>query len=73
METRNYNEMTKLFNMANKYKYRCECGKSLTIYPMEHKDKKLCSHCGRYVYINKEQQNRYNFKIKMKIKLGKIV
>lgn len=46
----------KLNEEANKYKYYCECGHPVVIYPMEHRTKKVCSWCGHYVYINEKEK-----------------
>lgn len=46
----------KMAKERSKYKIYCECGHSIIIYPFEHKNKKLCSHCGKYVYKNKEEE-----------------
>lgn len=40
-----------------KYKIYCNrCGHSLVFYPFEKKNKKICSHCGYYVYQNKKEE-----------------
>lgn len=43
----------KKFQVATDYTYKCECGHSVVIYPFEHIEKKLCTHCGHYVYNEK--------------------
>lgn len=53
----------KLFELRAKYKVYCRCGHSLVFYPLEHKNKKICSWCKNYVYINK--------KVEFKERLGK--
>lgn len=73
MITRNFKEQDKLFQEYSKYRYYCSCGHTVLIFPMEKREKKLCSHCGKYVYKDKEKQKKYNFKIKMKAMMGKII
>lgn len=58
-------EIIALSKNRNKHVYKCKCGHSVVIYPMEHKTRKLCSFCGKYVYINKCEE----FKAKLKEKL----
>lgn len=45
-------EYNKKSNEMSKYKVYCKCGHSTVIYPFEHKNKKICSWCGNYVYKN---------------------
>lgn len=44
----------KLMEERTKYRVYCKCGHSIVFFPVEHKDKKLCSWCGYYVYRNKK-------------------
>ncbi len=46
-------EERKLSEERSKYKIYCKCGHSIVIYPFEKRKKKLCTHCGYYVYANK--------------------
>ena len=50
-----------------KYKKYCKCGHSMIFYPMEHKDKKPCSWCGHYVFINKKVEFKYRLNRLLKI------
>lgn len=67
MITKNIKEQTRYFEEIEKHKYKCKCGHTVVIFPMEHKIKKLCKWCNRYVFINKEEE----FKYKLKERLGK--
>lgn len=49
-------EMIKRVNEISKYKYYCKCGHSVIIYPMEGRNKKICSWCGNWVYVNKKEE-----------------
>lgn len=46
----------------DKFKIYCKCGHVVHIYPFEHINKKVCSWCGKYVYVNEKER----FKEKMK-------
>lgn len=46
----------KLLEEKSKYKYYCKCGHSMYIFPMEHVNKKICSWCKNYVYVNKKEE-----------------
>lgn len=39
-----------------KYRIYCSCGHSMIIFPFEHRNKKVCTHCGKYVYTNKQEE-----------------
>jgi len=52
----------RLLEELTKYKVSCPCGHKTVFYPFEKKDKKICSWCGHYVYINK----RVEFKEKLR-------
>lgn len=58
---------TKLFNEYVKHVHKCSCGHSVKIYPMEHITRKICTYCGKYVYINKKEE----FKDRLKERLRK--
>ena len=45
-------EYSRRVNEQTKYRVYCNCGHSMVIYPFEHKNKKICSWCGNYVYKN---------------------
>lgn len=47
---------SKISSERAKYKIYCKCGHSLVFYPFEKRKKKLCSHCGYYVYLNKKEE-----------------
>ena len=52
----------KLIEERTKYRIYCKCGHSMVFFPVEHKDRKICSWCGNYVYRNKKIEfiNRLN-------------
>lgn len=58
-------EEDKLINEKDKYKFYCKCGHYTYIYPMEQKNKKVCSWCGNYIYVSK--------KAEFKERLGKMI
>ena len=66
MFTKSIKGQTKLMKVASDNKYYCECGHSVIIYPFERRTKKVCSVCGRYVYINKKEEFKDRLKEKMK-------
>lgn len=47
-----YSNNAKILKERAKYRVYCKCGHSMLIYPFEHKDKKICKHCGCYAYRN---------------------
>ena len=57
----------KMLEERTKYKVYCKCGHSMVFYPMEHKEKKLCSWCGHYVY--KDKKVEFNDKLNRLIKI----
>lgn len=67
MLTNKIKEQIKLQRLVTNNTYKCKCGHSVVIYPFEHRKRKLCSWCNRYVFINKEEE----FKYKLKERLGK--
>lgn len=46
----------KILSEREKFKIYCSCGHSMVIFPFEKKNKKLCRYCGKYVYINKQEE-----------------
>lgn len=62
-----YSSDSKRFNEVTKYKVYCKCGHGTVFYPMEHKEKKICSWCGYYVYKDKQTEfiNRLNRLLKI--------
>lgn len=46
----------KIMEERYRFKIYCKCGHSLVIFPFEHKNKKICSYCGNYVYTNKHEE-----------------
>ena len=46
----------KLIELRTKYRVYCKCGHSLAFYPFEHRSKKICSWCKKYVYINEKTE-----------------
>ena len=46
----------KLSAEVAKYKIKCPCGHTVVIFPMEHRNKKICSWCGHYVYLNEKEK-----------------
>lgn len=53
---------TKLIDERHKYRIKCKCGHIVHIYPFERRNKKICSWCKHYVYINHKEE----FKEKVK-------
>ena len=43
------------------YKRTCKCGHVVVVT----EDKKLCTHCGNYVFRNKEEEFKYRMKEKL--------
>ena len=55
-------EEVKLRNEQRKFEKYCEfCGHTMTFYAFE-KDRKVCSHCGRFNYKNKRVEFEYKLK-----------
>lgn len=46
----------RLINEKKKFKHYCKCGYSVTIYPFEKHQKKLCAWCGNYIYSSKQEE-----------------
>lgn len=57
----------KLMKERTKYRVYCKCGHSMVFYPIENKDKKICSWCGNYVYKDNKTEfiNRLNRLLKI--------
>lgn len=62
MYTNSMKGTKRLMEEVSKYKYYCECGHSIVIYPFEKRNKKICRWCGKSVYVNKKEE----FKDKMR-------
>lgn len=63
--TRSFQNIEKMSSYAADNTYICKCGCRTIIYPMEKRERKICRHCGYYVYKDAEKQKQYDFKIKM--------
>lgn len=48
-----------------KFRIYCDCGHSMVLFPFEHRNKKICSYCGKYVYKNEKEK----FKEKLGVKI----
>ena len=46
----------KILNEREEFKIYCSCGHGVVILPFEHKNKKICSYCGKYVYKDKKEE-----------------
>ena len=58
----------KIVNEKNKYRYMCNnCYHVIHIYPFEKISKKLCKYCGKYIFISKQEEFKYNIEKRMKI------
>ena len=51
-----------LLEEKSKYKYYCKCGHNAYIYPFEKVNKKICSWCGNYIYVNKKEEFKDNLR-----------
>lgn len=52
-----YKNDIKISNEIAKYKIYCNrCGHGTVFYPFEKRNKKICSHCGYYVYQSKKEE-----------------
>lgn len=45
-----------LINKKKQYQIYCKCGHHTYIYPMEKRNKKICTWCGNYIYIDKKTE-----------------
>lgn len=61
--TMNFKEDTKRLNQMWKENVRCKCSHTFVL---GRKDRALCSHCGNWVYRNKETEFKYKLQEKMK-------
>ena len=61
-----FEDDVKLENEKSKFKYRCKCGHTVSIYPFEHRVSKICSWCGNLVFINKKEEFKYKLRKEMK-------
>ena len=55
-------EDERLAEERRKHTYICKCGHRIVIYPCYHETRKLCSFCGNYVHINKQEEFKYKMK-----------
>lgn len=63
MEAMNTKRMDKLEqDITNYIKRKCPCGHSVEVYH----DKRICTHCGRLVFKNKEDEFKYRLNQQMK-------
>ena len=62
-------KMNKLLGFYTDNTFKCKCGHSVVIYP--DKKKKLCTWCNNYVYRDKKEEFKDNFKRKEKESNGK--
>ena len=67
--SKNNDDIDKLHSKAADYTYTCKCSHRVVIYPFEKKERKLCNHCGYYVYTDAKKQKQYDFKIEMQERL----
>ena len=58
-------DVEKLSKEKAKYKFYCKCGHPVTIYPFEHRNSKICSWCGRLVFVNKKEEFKYKLQKEM--------
>ena len=63
MHTKSYKDRKKLDDEFARLKVKCSCGHSVLLVL---KDRKICTHCGHWVYRDKETEFRYKLKEKMK-------
>ena len=61
--TMNFKEDTKRLNQLWKHKVKCKCSHTFVIGRQE---RALCSHCGNWVYKNKETEFKYKLQEKIK-------
>lgn len=55
----------KMVEERTKFRIYCDCGHSMVLFPFEHRNKKICSYCGKYVYKNEKEK----FKEKLGVKI----
>ena len=51
-----FNRLKKLDKTIEQNRYYCYCGHSVTIFPNE--ERIFCTHCGHWVYKDKEKQRK---------------
>lgn len=51
-----YTMSEKVLKERTKFRVYCQCGHSMVMFPFEHRNKKICTHCGYYVYQNKKEE-----------------
>lgn len=56
--------MIALENELEKITRKCKCGHSVEIYH----EKRICTHCGKYVFKNKEDEFKYRLNEKIRKK-----
>ncbi len=66
IETKKFKEILKLDADRSKFKRYCKCGHSI-VFPQNSKvDKKVCNHCGSFVFKNDLIEFEYRLKEKQK-------
>lgn len=58
-----YNDQIKLDNERSKFIVKCSCGHTKTIVDA---DRTICSHCGHWIYKNKQVEFKYKIKEEMR-------
>lgn len=48
-------KIRKLESAIDQITFKCSCGHSVEVY----QDKRICTHCGKYVFKNKEDEFKY--------------
>lgn len=66
MAYRTFEESKRLQNELDQYRVYCKCGHSIYIYPFEHINKKLCTHCNNFVYVNDREEFKDKLRKEMK-------
>lgn len=56
----------RLIEERARFRVYCKCGHGTLFFPFEHKDKKVCSWCGYYIY--KDKQAEFSDKLKKEFK-----
>ena len=54
--TQKEKEEEKLLREKKIYQVYCKCGHYAYIYPMEKRNKKVCTWCGKYIYVNPKDE-----------------
>ena len=56
-------EIEKKYRVLNQqFRVKCECGHTTLLI---NKDKKICTHCGRYIFKNKKDEFIYRLNLTM--------